>query len=160
MAHSPLSFFEETPAGDITARFAGKLTSNRSVVVVYRPSLTDRLAGDTDAVDSQLPGMVSGLADGVLSMATGLLVAIGAAPLFIFALPPIGVAYWWVARRYRGPAKALKALDNQSKGPVWTLCSEALEGIESVRSYGLSAHFAHECCVLLDANNRARYSWE
>lgn len=138
VAHSPLSFFEATPAGDITARFAG----------------------DTDAVDSQLPGLVSGLIDGLLSMATGLMVVIGAAPLFIFALPPISVAYWRVARKYRGPAKALKALDNQSKAPVWTLCGEALDGIASVRAYHLSAHFSCEFCARLDANNRARYSWD
>ena len=51
VAGAPLSFFERTPVGDITARFAG----------------------DTDAVDTQLPTMLSGLLDGILSMLSGLL---------------------------------------------------------------------------------------
>lgn len=138
VARSPLPFFETTPPGDITARFAG----------------------DMDAVDAQLPAQVSGLMDGLLSIVTGLTVVLASVPLFICALPSIIVAYWWVARRYRGPAKALKALDNQSKEPLWTLCSETLEGIATVRAYGLSAHFCSELCSRLDANNRARYSWD
>ena len=138
VANSPLSFFGDTDAGDITARFAG----------------------DTDAIDAQLPSMVSGLMDGILSIFTGLLVVVGAAPVFVIALLPIGLAYWRVARLYRGPAKSLKAMDNQTKAPLLSLMSESLDGIASVRSYQLQPRLRREFCKRLDENNRARYSWD
>ena len=138
VANSPLSFFESTSEGDITSRFAG----------------------DTDAIDSQLPGMISGLMDGILSIVTGLLVVIGAAPMFLVALPLLAYCYRWVAVRYRAPAKALKNMDNQTKGPILSLISESLHGIASVRCYGLQSRLFGEFCKRLDDNNRARYSWD
>jgi ATP-binding cassette subfamily C (CFTR/MRP) protein 1 len=138
VAHSPLSFFEGTSEGDITSRFAG----------------------DTDAIDSQLPGLILGITDGILSIVTGLLVVIGAAPIFLVALPVLAYCYRWVAIRYRAPAKALKSMDNQTKGPILSLISESLDGVASVRCYGLQSRVFDEFCRRLDDNNRARYSWD
>ena len=135
VANSPLSFFESTPAGDIISRFAG----------------------DTDAIDSQLPGMISGLTDGILSIISGLLVVIGAAPVFLVALPPLAYCYRWVAVRYRAPAMFLKRMDNQTKAPILSLISESLDGIASVRCYRLQSRLFRELCTRLDDNNRARY---
>ena len=134
VANSPLSFFEATPTGDIISRFAG----------------------DTDAIDSQLPGMISGLTDGILSIISGLVVVIGAAPVFLVALPPLAYCYRWVAVRYRAPAMFLKRMDNQTKAPILTLISESFDGISSVRCYRLQSRLFREFCTRLDDNNRAR----
>ena len=138
VAGAPLSFFERTPVGDITARFAG----------------------DTDAVDTQLPAMLSGLLDGILSMLSGLAVVAGAAPLFMAVIGPIAYAYWWVGRLYQRPATALKARDNLTKAPLWGTIDETLEGVASVRAYELQSDLTKQFCQRLDLNNRARYSWD
>jgi ABC-type multidrug transport system fused ATPase/permease subunit len=135
---APLGFFERTAAGDITARFAS----------------------DTDVVDAQLPTMVAALLDGLLQISAGLLVAVFAAPLFALALPPIGAAYWWTARRYRRPARALKKLDNASKGPIFSQCHASVEGAATARAYMLERFLVAEFDARLDENNRARYSWD
>ena len=109
---------------------------------------------------TKLPGMISGVIDGILSILTGLLVVIGAAPIFLVALPPLAYCYRWVAMQYRAPAKALKIMDNQTKGPILSLISESLDGIASVRCYGLQLRLFGEFCRRLDDNNRARYSWD
>ena len=122
VTHAPLAFFERMLANG---------------------QLTNRFATDTEKVDAELPLLLAGLLDGLLSIGSGLLVVVFAAPPFVLALPLLGTLYLRTARRYRGPATALKRLENHSRGPVIGSFEEAQRGLASIRAYRL----LDSCCA-------------
>ena len=122
VTHAPLAFFERMLANG---------------------QLTTRFATDTEKVDAELPLLLAGVLDALLSIGSGLLVVVFAAPPFVLALPLLGTLYLRTARRYRGPATALKRLENHSRGPVIGSFEEAQRGLASIRAYRL----LDSCCA-------------
>ena len=88
VTHAPLAFFERMLAN-------GQLTS--------------RFATDTETVDAELPLLLAGLLDGLLSIGSGLLVVVFAAPPFMLALPLLGTHGLQLCGMLRPPCAPARA---------------------------------------------------
>ena len=79
------------------------------------------------------------------------LVAISyASPIFIALIIPIGVIYFIVQKIYVKTARQLKRLESAARSPIYSLFSETLSGLSTIRAYGLQDQFTRENEVRLD----------
>ena len=81
----------------------------------------------------------------------GTFVAISyASPIFIALVIPIGLAYVIVQKIYVKTARQLKRLESAARSPIYSLFSETLSGLSTIRAYGLQDQFAKENEARLD----------
>ncbi|KFG80600.1 hypothetical protein MANI_028755 [Metarhizium anisopliae] len=130
---SPMSFFEQTPAGQILNRFSSD---------IYR-------------VDESLARQFNAL---FVSAARGFfilgVIALGS-PLFVVFIIPLVLLYTYMQRYYLGAKRELKRLDSTSRSPVFAHFQETLGGVATICAYGAQERFIRENERQVDANMKA-----
>ena len=53
--------------------------------------------------------------------------------------------YYWFQQRFRTASREVKRLDSITKSPVFQHFEETLNGLETVRAYGMQNHSFAEC---------------
>ena len=82
------------------------------------------------------------------------------APYFLFAIPPIMLVYYHIAKRYLTASRELKRLESVTKSPVYSLFSETLTGVATIRAYGSEDRFSNRNKHLVDLNHESFfYIW-
>ena len=125
-----LDFFEKTASGRILNRFSR----------------------DVDCTDNQIAECfrtVAMTAAGVLS--TLALSALLAWPSFIVIIPAMFIFYK-VQKEFRPPAREIKRLDSLSKAPVFSVVSESLNGLLTMRAFRKEPFFIKALSDALDKN--------
>ncbi|CAN0441474.1 unnamed protein product, partial [Scytosiphon promiscuus] len=54
----------------------------------------------------------------------------------------------------------LKRLDSATKSPIYSHFQETLDGLASVQAYAIQQKMRRKNCFLVDANARARLTWD
>ncbi|KAH0594293.1 hypothetical protein MHUMG1_08132 [Metarhizium humberi] len=130
---SPMSFFEQTPAGQILNRFSSD---------IYR-------------IDESLARQFNAL---FVSAARGFfilgVIALGS-PLFVVFIIPLVLLYTYMQRYYLGAKRELKRLDSTSRSPVFAHFQETLGGVATICAYGAQERFIRENERRVDANMKA-----
>ncbi|KAG0339639.1 hypothetical protein BG004_006726 [Podila humilis] len=123
----PMSFFDTTPMGRIINRFSS----------------------DINDIDEQLPEEFNDLF-AFISIICGALVLIAySTPIFLVAIPPLSVMFYFIQDYYIKCSASLKRLNSVSKSPLYQHFSESLAGTSTIRVMrGLQAQFLSQ--------NRAR----
>ncbi|TFY83303.1 hypothetical protein EWM64_g713 [Hericium alpestre] len=124
---APLSFFELTPSGRILNLFS------RDVYVV----------------DQVLARVIQSMFRTLVQCA-GIIAVIGVSfPAFLIAVPPLAWFYAEVMKYYLATSRELKRLDAVSRSPIFAWFSESLNGISTIRAFGLPSVFTalNECRV-------------
>lgn len=135
LLRTPLSFMDTTPVGRIL----------------------NRCSQDVNVVDEQLPETYSSFL-GCLVVVLGTLVLICAVtPLFLLALPPLAVFYYFTQRYYVATSRELQRLDSMSRSPIFAHFGETLHGLITIRAFGDQDRFWDRTQRLLDANLRAYF---
>ncbi|KID75814.1 multidrug resistance-associated protein 1, partial [Metarhizium brunneum ARSEF 3297] len=131
---SPMSFFEQTPAGQILSRFTR--------TDIYR-------------IDESLARQFNAL---FVSAARGFfilgVIALGS-PLFVVFIIPLVLLYTYMQRYYLGAKRELKRLDSTSRSPVFAHFQETLGGVATICAYGAQERFIRENERRVDANMNA-----
>ena len=134
---APLHLFERTPVGQLTNRFGA----------------------DTDALDFALIGQLNLALDMVCTL-------LGAAVLMVSQEPSLALAFaalLWVYARVRDifapAATALKRLDAQTKSPVYSLLSQALDGLSTIRPMRLQSSLLAAAARAIDTNTACFLAW-
>ncbi|CAM9869028.1 unnamed protein product [Ectocarpus sp. 4 AP-2014] len=135
---APLPFFQVTDNGRITSRFAS----------------------DFDSIDLAIPTSLSSFMDAALTMLAAVGVVVGASPGVLFAIFPVALAYHRVQRTYRMAAKELKRLDSATKSPIYSHFQETLDGLSSIQAYAIEQNMRRKNFFMVDANARARLTWD
>jgi ABC-type multidrug transport system fused ATPase/permease subunit len=112
--NAPVSFFDTTPSGQLLSRFGKELET------------VDR--GVPDGIGSVLFCFLN-IAITVAGL-SGLMTPGMVVPLF-----GISVFYTKVMARFRPAARDLKRFESKSRSPIYTQFSEALKGVETIRSF-------------------------
>ncbi|XP_075422196.1 multidrug resistance-associated protein 1-like isoform X3 [Ascaphus truei] len=132
----PLSFFERTPSGNLTNRFAKEM----------------------DTIDNIVPQVLMLFIMMLLTILEILLVIAIATPLAAVAFIPMGLLYFFLQRFYVATSRQLKRLESVSKSPLYTHFNETLQGVNVIRAFKEQGRFIQESYLRLNTNQRHYYA--
>jgi ATP-binding cassette subfamily C (CFTR/MRP) protein 10 len=116
VAAAALSFHDVTPSGRLLNRFAA----------------------DQYAVDETLPFQLNIFLAQTFGMGGSVLVlAYATSGLFLAALPPLGLLYFRLQRRYRRTSRELKRLDSVTRSPLFSHFGDGMEGSAVIRAHSV-----------------------
>ncbi|TMW55714.1 hypothetical protein Poli38472_010596 [Pythium oligandrum] len=124
------TFFDVTPLGRILNRFSR----------------------DLDQIDNPLPYYAVVMTIfGMMVLSVFVICAVTTPTTLALYLPLFVVAYY-VQAYFIASSRELKRLDGVTRSPFLNLVGETINGIESIRSFGMSETFSRKCHELLDYN--------
>ncbi|KAJ3268804.1 hypothetical protein HDV01_002182, partial [Terramyces sp. JEL0728] len=133
--NAPMRFFETTPIGRILNRFSK----------------------DLDYIDSAVMDMLHYFLDRVFNTIIIIIVVGTIAPVFLLAIPPISVAFIYVAQKYLKTSRELKRLESTTISPTYAQFSETLTGTCTIRAYGAEERFSEMIRKKVDDNHKPYY---
>ncbi|XP_053318966.1 ATP-binding cassette sub-family C member 9 isoform X2 [Spea bombifrons] len=130
---APIRFFDTTPLGLILNRFSA----------------------DTNIIDQHIPPTLESLTRSTLLCLCAIGLISCATPLFLIALVPLGVAFYFIQKYFRVASKDLQELDDNTQLPLLCHFSETAEGLTTIRAFKHEARFKQRMLELTDTNNLA-----
>lgn len=128
---APMAFFDTTPMGRILNRFSK----------------------DVDAADVTLPFNVRMLLVQFLRTVVAFLLIALQTPLFLSAVIPLLLIYYFIQKVYIATSRQLKRLESVSRSPIYVHFSETVTGSSSIRAYGVGERFVAHSDELTDINH-------
>ncbi|KAJ3286409.1 hypothetical protein HDU79_006491 [Rhizoclosmatium sp. JEL0117] len=132
---APLRFFETTPLGRILNRFSK----------------------DISTIDEDVMNSVFYFCHQLVKGATIIAVISYSAPWFLISFFPIFYAYMSITQQYLNVSRELKRLQSISRSPIFSLFSECLAGVVTVRAYNQTARFQQMSSDRVNTNHKAFY---
>ncbi|XP_051876833.1 multidrug resistance-associated protein 1 isoform X2 [Pristis pectinata] len=132
---SPMSFFEQTPSGNLVNRFSK----------------------DVDTIDAVLPMVIKMFLGSLFNVLAACVVILVATPLAAVIIPPLGLLYIFVQRYYVATSRQLKRLESASRSPIFSNFNETLLGVSVIRAFGEEDRFIHHNDSRVDENQKAYY---
>ncbi|ETW02817.1 hypothetical protein H310_05302 [Aphanomyces invadans] len=132
---APMSFFDTTPLGRIV----------------------NRMSKDVYTIDEGLPDNFGMLFGTVFNVLTTLCTVMYVTPWFTVVLVPIAVIYASSQRYFIKSSRELQRLDSISRSPVCSMLTETLEGMATIRAFGVEKVYSARNESLLDRNQRAYF---
>ncbi|XP_078076757.1 ATP-binding cassette sub-family C member 8 isoform X3 [Mustelus asterias] len=130
---APMRFFETTPLGNILNRFSA----------------------DTNIIDQHIPATLECLSRSTLLCVSALAVISYVTPVFLIALVPLAVAYYFIQKYFRVASRDLQQLDDSTQLPLLSHFSETVEGLTTIRALREENRFRQQLLELTDTNNIA-----
>uniref|UniRef100_A0A3P8USD2 ATP-binding cassette, sub-family C (CFTR/MRP), member 9 n=1 Tax=Cynoglossus semilaevis TaxID=244447 RepID=A0A3P8USD2_CYNSE len=131
--HAHIRFFDITPLGQILNRFSA----------------------DTNIIDQHIPPTLESLTRSTLLCLSAIGVISAITPVFIIALVPLAVAFYFIQKYFRVASKDLQDLDDSTQLPLLCHFSETAEGLTTIRAFRHEARFKQRMLELTDTNNTA-----
>ncbi|XP_029317557.1 ATP-binding cassette sub-family C member 9 isoform X1 [Cottoperca gobio] len=131
--HAPIRFFDITPLGQILNRFSA----------------------DTNIIDQHIPPTLESLTRSTLLCLSAIGVISSITPMFLIALAPLAVAFYFIQKYFRVASKDLQDLDDSTQLPLLCHFSETAEGLTTIRAFRHEARFKQRMLELTDTNNTA-----
>ncbi|XP_023265705.1 ATP-binding cassette sub-family C member 9-like [Seriola lalandi dorsalis] len=131
--HAPIRFFDITPLGQILNRFSA----------------------DTNIIDQHIPPTLESLTRSTLLCLSAIGVISVITPLFLIALVPLTIAFYFIQKYFRVASKDLQDLDDSTQLPLLCHFSETAEGLTTIRAFRHEARFKQRMLELTDTNNTA-----
>ncbi|GCB74809.1 hypothetical protein scyTo_0003902 [Scyliorhinus torazame] len=130
---APVRFFDSTPLGQILNRFSA----------------------DTNIIDQHIPPTLESLTRSTFLCLSAIGVIVYVTPIFLPALLPFVVTFYFVQKYFRVASKDLQELDDSTQLPLLCHFSETTEGLTTIRAFRHEARFKQRMLELTDANNIA-----
>ncbi|XP_078276112.1 ATP-binding cassette sub-family C member 9-like [Rhinoraja longicauda] len=130
---APVRFFDSTPLGQILNRFSA----------------------DTNIIDQHIPPTLESLTRSTFLCLSAIGVLSYVTPIFLVALLPFGVAFYFIQKYFRVASKDLQELDDSTQLPLLCHFSETAEGLTTIRAFRHESRFKQHMLELTDANNIA-----
>ncbi|KAK3715700.1 ATP-binding cassette transporter yor1 [Vermiconidia calcicola] len=132
---SPMSFFDTTPLGRITNRFAK----------------------DVDVMDNMLTDSIRMFFFTMAMILSVFCLIIAYYYYFAIALVPLTVLFLFAAGYYRASAREMKRHESVLRSVVFSQFGEAVTGISTIRAYGLQRQFARSVNESIDSMDGAYF---
>ncbi|XP_043823939.1 ATP-binding cassette sub-family C member 9 isoform X6 [Dromiciops gliroides] len=129
----PIRFFDTTPLGLILNRFSA----------------------DTNIIDQHIPPTLESLTRSTLLCLSAIGMISYATPVFLVALVPLGIAFYFIQKYFRVASKDLQELDDSTQLPLLCHFSETAEGLTTIRAFRHETRFKQRMLELTDTNNIA-----
>eukprot|EP00835_Amoeboradix_gromovi_P005060 NODE_442_length_8548_cov_0.231862.p1 type:complete len:1245 gc:universal NODE_442_length_8548_cov_0.231862:1465-5199(+) len=135
---APISFFDKTPLGRIINRFSR----------------------DIQVVDREVSGVLSYYLYNGLGTISILFLISSITPLFMLAVVPVAIIYYYISSYYLKTSRELKRLDSTTRSPIYAQFSETLVGAHVIRAFQSESIFINQNFNKIDTNHRAFfYLW-
>jgi ATP-binding cassette subfamily C (CFTR/MRP) protein 4 len=135
MLYTSLHFFESNPSGRIL----------------------NRASKDQQVLDEALPFSLID-ATQYLLMSVGCIAVIGMTnPWVLLVLIPLVPTVLWLRRYYIRSSRQLKRLESVTRSPIFALFSSSLDGLTSIRAFGVQSDFLNMFVERIDANSQAYF---
>ncbi|PPJ59126.1 hypothetical protein CBER1_01724 [Cercospora berteroae] len=132
---APMSFFDTTPLGRITNRFSK----------------------DVDTMDNTLTDAIRMFFLTMCMILSVFILIIAYYYYFVIALVPLTAMFLWSAGYYRASARELKRHEAVLRSVVFARFSEAVNGISTIRAYGVQKQFANHVDESVDSMDGAYF---
>ncbi|EQC32274.1 hypothetical protein SDRG_10022 [Saprolegnia diclina VS20] len=126
------TFFDLTPVGRILNRFSS----------------------DLDQVDSQLPFFGILFLQFLFQILAVAVVCAATSPFILILYLPLFYLFYKIQVYYNVTASALKRMDSTTRSPVVNVIAETINGLSTIRAFGMSSVFAAKGRAALDYNQR------
>lgn len=136
VVRAPISFFQQ-PQGRILNRFSK----------------------DLGFMDDVLPLVAYDFLDSLLAVLGRVLLVCISNPVVFLATAPLLYVFVRLRRYYMHSAREIKRIEAISRSPAFSLLSECLSGLETLRSFGVEAEMEERFQGSLDANTRAHFAF-
>jgi ATP-binding cassette subfamily C (CFTR/MRP) protein 1 len=130
-----MAFFEANPVGRILNRFSR----------------------DLETTELALPRAILDAGNCLVEVLAVSLVIIIVTPVTLFVIAPIAVVYYLLGTLFRPPSRELQRLTSISLSPIFTLLSECLSGVESLRASALGDSFINRFAIALNAHTKCNH---
>uniref|UniRef100_A0A8B9RLP6 ATP-binding cassette, sub-family C (CFTR/MRP), member 8b n=1 Tax=Astyanax mexicanus TaxID=7994 RepID=A0A8B9RLP6_ASTMX len=130
---APMRLFETTPLGNILNRFSG----------------------DTNTIDQHIPVTLECLSRSTLLCVSAVGVISFVTPIFLIALLPLAVAYYFIQKYFRMASRDLQQLEDSTQIPLLSHFSQTIEGLITIRAFRHEQRFRKKLLEYTDANNIA-----
>lgn len=135
---APLRFFDTTPVGRIVNRFAK----------------------DFETIDSNVPMEIMQFSSQMVTIISIVFVATGVLPPLIGLMIVAALINVYYGLQFVAASRELKRMDSVSRSPLFTLFSETIIGVTTIRAFGMSQQFMLEMLHRIDVNSRPMfYAW-
>ncbi|KXJ93171.1 P-loop containing nucleoside triphosphate hydrolase protein, partial [Microdochium bolleyi] len=132
---APMSFFDTTPLGRITNRFSR----------------------DVDVMDNNLTDAIRMYFFTLAMIISVFALIIAFFHWFAVALVPLLIIFLLASSYYRSSAREVKRFESVLRSVVFAKFAEGLNGVASIRAYGLKDKFVDDLRVAIDEMNAAYY---
>ena len=132
---APMSFFDTTPLGRITNRFSK----------------------DVDTMDNTLTDAIRMFALTMCMILSVFILIIAYYYYFAIALVPLTIIFLFSASYYRSSARELKRHEAVLRSVLFARFSEAVNGISTIRAYGVQQQFANHVDESVDSMDGAYF---
>ncbi|KAK2857444.1 hypothetical protein Q7C36_005363 [Tachysurus vachellii] len=133
--HSPMSFFESTPSGNLLNRFAKEI----------------------DAIDCMIPDGLKMMLGYVFKLMEVGIIVLLATPFAAVIILPLALLYAFVQSFYVATSCQLRRLESVSRSPIYTHFNETVQGASVIRAFGEQARFIHQANQRVDHNQTAYF---
>ncbi|OMJ27757.1 Multidrug resistance-associated protein 4 [Smittium culicis] len=134
---APMSFFQSQPVGRVLNRFS-KDQSN-----------TDELLAQ-NSIDTLF----------IFFQTIGILVIVSISNIYLLiSVPFILIIFFYLRNLYMKTSRQVKRIESVSRSPVYSLLSETLDGLVTIRSYSAQPKFLERFIDAQNANSRAFFSF-
>ncbi|CAJ0581901.1 unnamed protein product, partial [Mesorhabditis spiculigera] len=110
---SPMSFFDTTPVGRIL----------------------NRLTRDLEVIDNLLPTTIGEFLNTLMLLVVVLVMISIVTPMFMAAILPIGLIYFFFMRFFIRAARQLRRLESVRRSPLISLFGQSVHGASTIRAY-------------------------
>ncbi|XP_055859162.1 ATP-binding cassette sub-family C member 3-like [Episyrphus balteatus] len=131
----PMDYFDTTPLGRILNRFSK----------------------DVDTVDNILPLNLRMMISQFFSVIATITVICISTPIFLAAIVPMALIYWFAQRFYVATSRQLMRLESVTRSPIYSHFSETVTGVTTIRAYGVGGSFIDESDSRVDLNQLCKY---
>uniref|UniRef100_A0A8C1PL53 ABC-type glutathione-S-conjugate transporter n=1 Tax=Cyprinus carpio TaxID=7962 RepID=A0A8C1PL53_CYPCA len=128
--HSPMSFFESTPSGNLLNRFSKEI----------------------DAIDCMIPDGLKMMLGYVFKLLEVCIIVLMATPFAGVIILPLTLLYAFIQSFYVATSCQLRRLESVSRSPIYTHFNETVQGAGVIRAFGEQSRF------ILLANSRVDHN--
>ncbi|XP_074867332.1 ATP-binding cassette sub-family C member 6 isoform X3 [Carettochelys insculpta] len=136
VTRSPMTFFEQTPIGNLLNRFSK----------------------ETDAIDSVIPDKLKSLLGFLFSLLEIYIVVMVATPIAVVAIVPLTALYAVFQNFYIATACQLRRLEAASRSPIYSHISETFQGSVVIRAYKEQSRFVLHHDSRMDEHQRTCFA--
>jgi ABC-type multidrug transport system fused ATPase/permease subunit len=117
-------------------------------------SILNRFSKDMETVDVSIPDYIMQFLVNLLQVLSVFVLCIYSAPWFALVLIPLGMIFVHVYRYFAKGSKELKRLESVTRSPIYSMLSETLNGLETIRAYGDNKRFLHAFIQRMKRNQK------
>ena len=129
-------FFETTPSGRVLNRFTS----------------------DTEMMDNNLPQTMSQWINCLFQVLGALVLISTISPVFLAFLPGLGIIYCLAYRYSASAVRDLQRLESVSRSPIFSHFSETLNGLSTIRAFGVTRRFEAISAAFVTKNTRCYFN--